>query len=117
MIAIKRSISFGVEVKKKPETAEKKNKKPEGRVRCVIVWQGQRVRLSVNHNVNPDNWEKSIQRCKAKSTHGKNKTPASVINKDLQDMEDLINSIFMRFEEADHIPTKEEFFGSIRQTG
>ena len=109
MIAIKRSISFGVEVKKKPETAEKKNKKPEGRVRCVIVWQGQRVRLSVNHNVNPDNWEKSIQRCKAKSTHGKNKTPASVINKDLQDMEDLINSIFMRFEEADHIPTKEEF--------
>ena len=36
MIAIKRSISFGVEVKKKPETAEKKNKKPEGRVRCVI---------------------------------------------------------------------------------
>lgn len=109
MIAIKRSISFGVEVKKKPEADNKKNQKSEGRVRCVIVWHGQRVRLSVNHNVNPDNWEKSVQRCKAKTTHGKNKTPASVINKDLQEMEDLINSIFMRFEEAGRIPTKEEF--------
>jgi len=109
MIAIKRSISFGVEVKKKPEADNKKNQKSEGRVRCVIVWHGQRVRLSVNHNVNPDNWEKSVQRCKAKTTHGKNKTPASVINKDLQEMEALINSIFMRFEEAGRIPTKEEF--------
>lgn len=109
MIAIKRSISFGVEIKKKSETDNKKNQKSEGRVRCVIVWNGQRVRLSVNHNVNPDNWEKSLQRCKAKSTHGKIKTPASVINKDLQEMEDLINSIFMRFEEIDRIPTKEEF--------
>lgn len=108
MIAIKRSISFGVEVRKKTEAITKKSQKPEGRVRCVIVWHGQRVRLSVNHNVNPDNWEKSVQRCKAKSTHGKNKTPASVINKDLQEMEDLINSLFMRFEEADHIPTKDE---------
>lgn len=109
MIAIKRSISFGVEVKKKPESENKTNPKSEGRVRCVIVWHGQRLRLSVNHKVNPDYWEKSIQRCKAKSIHGKNKTPAAVINNALQGMEDLINSIFMRFEEKDHIPTKEEF--------
>lgn len=109
MIAIKRSISFAVEVKKKAESTGKKEKKLEGRVRCVVFWNSQRVRLSVNHNVYVDGWEKAIQRCKAKTTHGKNKTPASVINKDLQEMEDLINSIFMRFEEAEHIPTREEF--------
>lgn len=111
MIAIKRSISFGVEVKKKVESdvSSKKRKSDDGRLRCVVTWQGQRVRIGVNHSVNPDNWEKSLQRCKAKSTHGKSKTPASVINHDLDEMELLINSIFMRFEESDHIPTKEEF--------
>lgn len=109
MIAIKRSISFAVEVKKTAEMGNKKEKKPEGRIRCVVFWQSQRVRLSVNHSANPDGWEKSIQRCKAKTTHGKSKTPASVINRDLQEMEDLINSIFMRFEEVGHIPTKDEF--------
>lgn len=109
MIAIKRSISFGVEVKKKTESENKKNQKPEGRVRCVIVWHGQRVRLSVNHNVNSDYWEKSLQRCRAKSTHGKNKTPASVINRDIDDFEILVNGIFISFEERDCVPTKEEF--------
>lgn len=109
MIAIKRSISFGVEVKKKPEADNKKNQKPEGRVRCVIVWHGQRVRLSVNHNVNPEYWEKSLQRCRAKSIHGKNKTPASVINRDIDDFEVLVNGIFLSFEERDCVPTKEEF--------
>ncbi|MBD5357314.1 MAG: site-specific integrase [Bacteroides sp.] len=109
MIAIKRSISFGVEIKKKSETDNKKNQKSEGRVRCVIVWNGQRVRLSVNHNVNPDYWEKALQRCRAKTTHGKNRTPASVINRAIDDLENLVNGIFMSFEEKDCIPTKNDF--------
>ncbi len=111
MISIKRSISFSVEVKKKPPTdnPSKKNKSDDGRLRCVVTWQGQRVRIGVPHNVNPDNWEKSLQRCKAKTTHGKSKTPASVINHDLEEMELMVNSVFMRFEEADKVPSKQEF--------
>ncbi len=110
MIAIKRSISFSVEVKKqKSPTDNIKAKKPEGRLRCVVTWQGQRVRLSVNHNVNPDYWELSLQRCRAKSVHGKNKTPASTINRDIDDFEILINGIFLSFEERDSVPSKEEF--------
>ncbi len=109
MITIKRSISFNVETKNKLETTDKKNKKPEGRVRCVIVWHGQRVRLSVAHSVNPDYWEKSLQRCRAKTIHGKNKTPASVINRDIDDFENLIDKIFQFFETKDCIPSKEQF--------
>lgn len=109
MISIKRSISFSVEVKKQSTSATKKPKSTDGRLRCVVTWQGQRARLSVNHNVNPDYWEKALQRCRAKSTHGKNKTPASVINRDIYDLEILVNGIFLSFEEKDKIPTKDEF--------
>lgn len=109
MIAIKRNISFTVEVKKTTAKTDKKAKQPEGRLRCVVTWQGQRVRLSVSHNVNVDGWEKALQRCRAKSVHGKMKTPASVINKDLDKTEEIINSIFLRFEDAETFPTKEEF--------
>ena len=109
MISIKRSISFSVEVKKKPPKSDKKPMAVDGRLRCVVTWQGQRVRISVNHNVNLDYWEKALQRCRAKSTHGKNKTPASVINRDIDDLEILVNGIFLSFEEKDKIPTKDEF--------
>lgn len=78
-------------------------------MRCVVTWHSQRLRLSVNHKVNPDYWEATLQRCRAKSTHGKNKTPASVINRDIDDLEVLINGIFLLFEEKDKVPTKEEF--------
>ncbi len=107
MKAIKRSISFGVEVKKTSDADKKKM--PEGRLRCVIVWHGQRVRLSVAHTVNPDYWEKALQRCRAKTTHGKNKTPASVINHDIDDFENLVNNIFQTYESKDIVPTKEQF--------
>ena len=109
MIAIKRNISFTVEVKKTTAKTDKKAKQPEGRLRCVVTWQGQRVRLSVSHNVNPDYWESSLQRCRAKSVHGKNKTPASTINRDIDDLEILVNGIFLSFEEKDSVPTKEQF--------
>jgi len=109
MITIKRSISFIVEVRKQTAKSDKKAKQPEGRLRCVVTWQGQRVRLSVNHNVNPEYWELSLQRCRAKSVHGKNKTPAATINRDIDDFEILINGIFLSFEEKDCVPTKEQF--------
>lgn len=115
MISIKRNISFSVEVKKKSSNAGNKPKSNIGRLRCVVTWQGQRVRLSVNHNVNSDYWESTLQRCRAKSTHGKNKTPASLINRDIDDLEILVNGIFLSFEEQDKIPTKDEFMEKFTQ--
>lgn len=109
MISIKRNISFMVEVKKPAATSPPKTKSTEGRVRCVVTWHGMRVRLSVNHNVNPDYWEKALQRCRAKTTHGKYKTPAATINRDIDDFETLVNGIFHTFEEADIIPDKKQF--------
>lgn len=98
-----------VEVKKSTSQLNGKHKQSDGRLRCVVTWQGQRVRLSVNHNVNPDYWEKALQRCRAKTVHGKNKTPASTINRDIDDLEVLVNGIFFSFEENDTIPTKAQF--------
>lgn len=109
MISIKRSISFAVETKNKQASATNKAKAADGRLRCIVTWQGQRVRLSVNHSVNPDYWERALQRCRAKSVHGKIKTPASVINRDIEDLEILINGIFASYEEKDRIPSKDEF--------
>lgn len=112
MTPIKRSVSFVIEVKKKKEPSDGRPKKKEesfARVRCVVTWNSQRVRLSTNYVVNPDNWLSDIQRCKAKTSHGKNKIPASSINKDLDNMEEVIDMIFRDFEHSDKMPTKEDF--------
>lgn len=114
MIPIKRSISFVAEVKKTKKDfdsarVKKRDEPPQARVRCVVTWQGKRVRLSVSYNVNPNFWEIALQRCRAKTYHGKNKIPASVINRSIDDLENLINGIFLSFEERDKMPTKDEF--------
>lgn len=98
-----------MEAKKQSTKTIVKTKQPEGRLRCVVTWQGQRVRLSVSHNVNPNYWESALQRCRAKSVHGINKTPASTINRAIDDLENLVDGIFRSFEAADAVPTKAQF--------
>lgn len=109
MLAIKRSISFSVEKPKATKAdSKKKSEQPTGRLRCTVTWNRQRVRISVNHSVNPNNWEPSVQRCKAKTYHGKYKTPASVVNHDIEELENLLERIFIDFEIKNVIPTKEQ---------
>lgn len=101
MISIKRNISFSVETKNKADT--------EGRLRCIVTWDSQRVRLSLGHAVTVMGWERALQRCKARTTHAKYRTPAAVVNHDIDNMEILINGIFTAFEHQDKIPSKDEF--------
>lgn len=54
-------------------------------------------------------WEPSLQRCRAKTSHGKNKTPAAAINRSLDDMERTIDAVFLHYEEKGEIPTAAEF--------
>lgn len=111
MISIKRNISFALEVKpstsKHPDTRRTAST-PSGRVRCVVTWKGQRLRIGLNHVVEEKGWEPLLQRCRAKTFHGKAKTPASLINRDIDELEELINGIFRAFEERDTIPSKDE---------
>lgn len=113
MTPIKRSISFVAEVKK--TKAKKKDEPPQARLRCVVTWKSQRVRLSTNHIVNPQYWLPELQRCQAKTYHGRGKTPASAINKDLDAIEEIIDGIFRDYEFKDSTPTKDEFNAAYKE--
>ena len=81
-------------------------------LRLRISWEDQSITLSVGYHVNKEDakgrqiWDGS--RCKANTTHGKEKIPASVINKVLQSLEDKIEKAFYHFEMEDTIPSKKE---------
>lgn len=71
------------------------------------------MRLSVPFAINPKGWEKALQRCRAKTYHGQRKTPASLINRELDLLEDKINGIFAVFEETEEVPSVEAIKGKI----
>lgn len=96
---IKRNVSFVAEPERR-STAEDKS----SYLRCVVTWGKNRVRFNIGYRINPDGWAKDSQRCKVKTTHGKQKIPASIINKDIEDFDSLINEIFSSFEEEDIVP-------------
>lgn len=108
MIDIRRSVSFSVENKAQGENSSL----PEhcsGRLRGIVVWNGNRVRLVVATDVNPKAWLAPEQRFKPRSCHGFYKTSATAINRDITDFEERVHSIFNRFEREDVMPTKADF--------
>ena len=82
--------------------------KEDGRIRYRIRWGKEQADFSVGYRVHPDKWSTDTERCKNNTTHGKDKTPASEINRAIQRMEDHINSIFYRYELEGKIPTAVE---------
>lgn len=105
MIAIKRSITIRADV----ERRVKATAGSEGQVRCDVTWNKQRVRLAVGFRVTLTGWSAEMQRCIPKSTHGKQKTPAAVINRAIDDFIVNVDSIFMEYEQSDTVPTAQEF--------
>ena len=87
---------------------DKERDKEDGRLRYRIKWEGNTIAFSVGYRVYLDKWSKDTQRCKLNTTHGEDKIPASDINKALQEMEDLISSIFYSYEKEEVSPTKEQ---------
>ena len=100
---IKKSISFVAEPERR-KTAEDKS----SHLRCVVTWGKNRVRFNLGYRINPDEWAKDSQRCKVKSKHGKQKIPASIINKDIEDFDSMIRDVFVSFEEEDIVPTTQQ---------
>lgn len=105
MTAIKHSIKFVVEAHRPSTTALGVD---AGRLRCVVTWNNQRVRLNLFDGVVIDRWDAVTQRCKARTTHGRMKVPAMTINRDIDRTEDIVEGIFDRFAQTDSIPTKDE---------
>lgn len=62
--------------------------------------------VSVGHNVDLSKWNGS--RCRNNTTHGLNKVPASIINRDLEKLEERIEDAFLYFEKLDKVPERQE---------
>lgn len=82
-------------------------------LRLRITWDhGQTLTLSVGHHVDRTDpkgkpkWDGS--RCRMNTVHGDDKTPAAVINRDIERLEESIDKAFLDFETLDKIPSKEE---------
>ena len=87
MTPIKRHCQFLV---------DKEKGKEDGRLRYRIRWGSNIVAFNVGYRVYLDKWSKETQRCKANTTHGRDKVSAYEINRAIQTMEDDIASIFYK---------------------
>lgn len=119
MISIKRSVSFVAEPDRRGNSDG-----TEGVLRCIIVWNRKRVRVAVGHRVTLSGWLPEVQQCKPRSYHGRSKTPATLINRDIGDIEAQVDAVFRDYELNDTIPTTEEFrdklnekLGRVKESG
>lgn len=90
-------------------------------LRLRITWEVGSITLSTGYHITRKDakgraiWDGS--RCKANTTHGKDKIPATVINKILQNLEDKVEKAFYHFEMADRTPSKQQLKAFIKEDG
>ncbi|MCX6222429.1 MAG: site-specific integrase [Bacteroidia bacterium] len=72
-------------------------------------WVGGLVAFSVGYRVETDKWEKSTQRCRNSTTHGKHKIQSNIINREIQRFAVAVDSVFDSFEKQDKCPNPAEF--------
>lgn len=82
-------------------------------LRLRITWNhGESLTLSVGYHVDKTDakgkhkWDGS--RCRQNTTHGKDKVPASTINRAIEILEDKVDKAFLEYEKQDLMPTKEQ---------
>lgn len=94
---------------------DKEKGKPDAKLRYRIKWDGNRriVAFSVGYRVDIDKWSTDTQRCKTNTTHGKRKVAASVINRHMSRLEDIVDDIFTGFEKAGYVPTEDEVRNAV----
>lgn len=88
---------------------DKKADKPEGYIRLRIRYDEKKIDFNVGYRVAPEKWNKNDQLCKRGTTHGKDKTPASEINREIGRLTDITDETFKLFEVKGFIPSTTEF--------
>ena len=80
---------------------------------CRVRWDGSRspVSLNVGFTVDPEGWSPREQRCLKGSFHGRNRVPASVVNREVERFEEAARDTFDRLEGW---PTADEVRSSMR---
>lgn len=94
---------------------ERKSNTNEANLRLRIKWNNSKniISISLGCSIDLDKWSNESQRCKANSTHGLNKIPAIEINKRINYYESLADDIFIKFDQKNIIPTKEELKNAL----
>lgn len=88
-------------------------------LRIRVQW-GERgchyLNIGVGVSVEPDKWSREARRCKANTTHGDRRLPASVLNKRISEVEEAIDAAFRAAELAEHEPTPPELRAAVNRT-
>lgn len=74
------------------------------------------LNISVGVSVEPDKWSREARRCKANTTHGDRRIPATVLNKRISEVEEAIDAAFRAAELAEHEPTPPELRAAVNRT-
>lgn len=88
---------------------DKEKDKPDAKIRLRVRWGSCVAQFSVGYRVDVDKWNNDSQRCKANTTHGKKKVAASIINREIQRIEDIVNDIFSLYDIKNAVPSEQEF--------
>ena len=88
--------------------------KQDGKLRIRIRWNKNVLNFNVGHRVVLNKWNKDTQRCK-RNTSNLKQISASVINSEIQHLQDKIDDVFKTFELSGTIPTKEEVKNSFNK--
>lgn len=96
---------------------DKEKGKQDGRLRMRVKWNRSQCIVSIllGFRVNPDKWSREAQRCTANTTHGKDHTPASVINREIQAYENAATEVFTAYEREETMPTADDFRAALRK--
>lgn len=94
---------------------DKEKGKPDGKLRMRVRWCGdRRVAVNVGYRVTLDKWSMESQRCKANTTHGPKKEPASEINAEIQRYELAAEQAFEPFGMENREPSQTEYRDALR---
>lgn len=88
---------------------DKEKGQSDAMLRYRIKWDGKQVAFSVGYRVTIEKWNLETQRCVANTSHGRKRIQASVINRKIQDMEQLVTEVFTHFEALERVPSEDEF--------
>lgn len=86
----------------------------EARVRCRVKWDGGRcsAAVSIGYRVNVARWDFEAQCCLPRSFHGKRRTPAAVINNEIERCQKIVDKIF---NEAESVPSPGEVRARLKR--
>ncbi len=90
--------------------------KDDARLKLRVRWSEQTVCFNPGYRISIKGWSTETQRCRPNTFHGVHKTPASKINREIQNYLDAVDDAFVFFERGGKIPSKDELRAKVEST-